>query len=307
MMTHRLAQALVDLAARRWPEHLRDEVRREWTAEVAVLAADQREWKMLRYAASLATHPAPRPATPLLPRVWNAARVLVMGPAFCLGLVIASLFATTVIAEPIAALLPSTADWVARSQLPVMSLLCLAFAVVAGRLGRRWALDLPGVLLPVLVATVPGFAAAAAMFAFGTANAGRPIAVIVLYALGFTIVLYGAALLARFGRGRAAWWLAIGGAAVLADLAVMPAIFAIQLAAPEDSAITGAFAPMWLPALLADWGFGLPHPTPAEVFTITDVLVGVPQILMIVTGWALGAVLRAAKPEPAGWSATQPA
>jgi hypothetical protein len=64
---------------------------------------------------------------------------------------------------------------------------------------------------------------------------------------------------------------------------------------------------MWLPALLADWGFGLPHPTPEEVFSITDVLVGVPQILMIVTGWALGTVLRATKAEPAGWSATQPA
>jgi hypothetical protein len=67
----------------------------------------------------------------------------------------------------------------------------------------------------------------------------------------------------------------------------MPAILDIRMS-PEEGAINPAYAPMWLIALLTDTGIG---PTRSEVFTMTDVLVGVPNVLMILTGWALGMVM----------------
>lgn len=59
-MLQRLVARLLGSAVRRWPAHLRDEVAREWAAEVHALgreagvAAPVRTWRQLRFAASLA-------------------------------------------------------------------------------------------------------------------------------------------------------------------------------------------------------------------------------------------------------------
>jgi hypothetical protein len=293
-----LSRALVRFAADRWPARQRDEVRREWLAELAVLDEQHRPGKMLRYAVSLAFHPAPRPtaaAVPILPRLWYAVRVLLVGPLICQVLLVVSLFAMSMIIVPIGMrILPdSFPTWAENAQLSVLSLLCLGSAYLASRLGSRWAPHAPGFLLPVLIATVPGFFAAATLLSVGGADRSqqRHIGVIEIYFLGFGAVLYAAARLARAGRRKQAWWLGIAGAFVMLDIAVMPAVLTMQLT-PEEGVLDPAYAPMWLPALLTDTGFGLPHPGPAEVFVMTDVLVGVPQILIIVTGWALGMVLQ---------------
>lgn len=290
-----LSRALVAFAADRWPAHLREEVRQEWLAELAVLEERHHRGTMLRYAASLAFHPAPRPAataTPVLARLWYAVRVLLLGPVICWPLLATSFFVMS-LATGLAGvrILPDPfTGWLMNAQLAVLTLLCLGSAYLAGRIGRRWAPDAPGFLLPVLIATVPGFLASAVFFS-ADSDWQRRVGVFEIYFLGLGAVLYAAARLARAGRRKQAWRLGIAGAFVMLDIAVMPAVLSIRLS-PEEGAIDPAYAPIWLPTLLTDTGFGLPHPSPTEIFAITDVLVGVPHYLIILTGWALGMVLQ---------------
>lgn len=53
-MTRRLAERLLRTAARRWPAEVRDELSREWHAELHVLAERGERLRMLRFAGSLA-------------------------------------------------------------------------------------------------------------------------------------------------------------------------------------------------------------------------------------------------------------
>jgi hypothetical protein len=318
MITRRLAQALIQLAARRWPEHVRTDVRREWTAEVAVLADSHRRLAMLRYAVSLATHPTPRAATPALPRIWYAVRVLLKGPALCVWLLFASQLLTTGVLDTVANYVADRS--VDRSETEqrkyflsahdvlvthfhplLLSVLCLVSAYLAARAGRRWAPEIPGVPQRMVIAVVPVFAAAAVAYMVGDSGIGASSSelVITLYTVGLSAVLSGAVRLRRSGRRRAAWLLGIAGAVVVADLAVMAAVFALRLPVEE-----GGIAPMWLPGLMSGWDFGLPHVIAVGPFDIPDQLAGVPPILVVVTGWALGAVLRT---EEAGRAQAQPA
>jgi hypothetical protein len=292
-----LSRALVTFAADRWPAHLREEVRREWLAELAVLQEQHRPGKMLRYATSLAVHPAPRPAataTPILPRLWYAFRVLLLGPVICQLLLVISFLGIAIAGQMGMQFLPAPlGNWAMDGQVFLLTLLSIGSAYLASRLGSRWAPDAPGFLFPVLIATVPGCLYAATILGVIGADVSqqRHIGVIEIYFLGFGAVLYAAARMARAGRRKQAWWLGTAGAFVILDIAVMPAVLTIQLT-PEEGVLDPAYAPMWLPTLLTDTGFGLPHPSPAEVFTMSDVLLGVPQILIIVTGWALGMVFQ---------------
>jgi hypothetical protein len=68
--------ACVRLAVERWPAEMRDDLAREWLAELAELAHDReigsvaRAWRQLTYAASLACSPAVEPEN-AAPRVWR--------------------------------------------------------------------------------------------------------------------------------------------------------------------------------------------------------------------------------------------
>lgn len=293
-MISAIARGLVNFAADRWPPHLRDGVRREWLAELAVLTAAGERWTSLRFAASLAAHPGHRPdaaRTPVLPRIWYAYRVLLIGPVLC-GLLLLISFMATSLSTGLIAMQTLPGDWAVwamRAQLPSLTLWCLAAAYLAARIGQRWSPDLPGFLLPVLTATVPGFLAVALMYAnsTNTTKVMRYLSVVGIYAIGSAAILYVVARLVRSARRRQAWWLGSAGAFVVLDIAVMPAIYSIRLPA-EEGAINAAYAPTWLIALLTDTGIG---PTAAEVFTMTDVLAGVPQVLIVLTGWALGMVM----------------
>ncbi|HZE40646.1 MAG TPA: hypothetical protein VE172_17725 [Stackebrandtia sp.] len=92
----RLTDEFLKLAARRWPADVRDERRREWSAEIYYLRHDSgrsrsgRAWAQLRYAFSLAASPpvgdenrVPRGWRELLPRLgrrlWPVAAMFGMG------------------------------------------------------------------------------------------------------------------------------------------------------------------------------------------------------------------------------------
>jgi hypothetical protein len=66
----RIVTHLLDAAVRRWPDHAREELIREWTAEVHALGRDHdvagpvRRWRQLRFAASLVLARQPEAALP---------------------------------------------------------------------------------------------------------------------------------------------------------------------------------------------------------------------------------------------------
>jgi hypothetical protein len=98
-VTRRLVRPLLALAVRRWPAHLRDEMRAEWEAELHELASQGRRARMLRFAASLATtRPQLGPRQPFLDTDTSAGAILrqaaflVVAPAACVTLSTFSIF-----------------------------------------------------------------------------------------------------------------------------------------------------------------------------------------------------------------------
>jgi hypothetical protein len=142
-----------------------------------------------------------------------------------------------------------------------------------------------------LAVTVPGFAVGVLLNAL--LDNARKVAVhtpaYAVFFLGLAAVLALTARLARAGRTRRAWWTGILGATAAADVAVLLPLLRIQ--APSDEALHVAYAPLWLFTALLDSGFGLPHPTGMEIFTIGDVTEPDPFLFLIFTGLALGAIL----------------
>lgn len=92
-MTLWLVQLLLQLAVRRWPGQLRDEMRAEWQGELHEMAARRQRLRMLRFAASLAaTRPRLGGREPFFDaeasagRVLRHAALLVAAPAACVWL-----------------------------------------------------------------------------------------------------------------------------------------------------------------------------------------------------------------------------
>jgi hypothetical protein len=88
-----LVQLLLQMAVRRWPAHLRDEMLAEWQGELHELASRRQRRQMLRFAASLAaTRPRLGGREPFfdpdasIGRVLRHAALLVAAPAACVAL-----------------------------------------------------------------------------------------------------------------------------------------------------------------------------------------------------------------------------
>jgi len=294
----RIARALLALAARRWPARMRADVEREWLAELDVLATQRRHALMLRYALSLAAARPPEraPLSAILPGVWRAVRLVVLAPLIALALLLASL----VMMNSVASLIPWN-RWMA-AELPLATAFTLVAAVLLATLGNRW--TLPGARIPLLLAvTVPGFvvAVAARYLLGGTEHLARHLPVYLVFFPGLALVLLGVHRLAAAGHTRRAWWTGILGATVVADIAVIASMMRADLPPYEEP--HPAYAPVWLFTALTDFGFGLPHPTASEIFTITSTIELNPLLLIVYAALALGAVVPAAagplvEPEP---------
>jgi hypothetical protein len=299
MVTYRIARLLLALAVRRWPGRLRAQLHREWSAELHVLATQRRHRRMLWYAASLATARPAQDATPaaaILPGLWRVTRLVLVAPVVAL----ASLAAGVVGASLVGAytqMLP----FVPNVEMPLMTLASIGAAVLLARLGRRWTIAggwTPALLLAV---TVPGFALCTLVAAATSGITGKVSLHVPAYAvffLGLGTVLALVVRLARAGRTRRAWWIGVLGALAVADVATMLPLLRVVL--PPEQAVDLVYAPMWLFTALTNSGFGLPHPTGIEIFTIGDVVEIDPFLYIAFTGLALGAVLAARRaPVPA--------
>ncbi|MEW2142539.1 hypothetical protein AB0869_06945 [Micromonospora vinacea] len=309
-MTRRIAELLLGLAARRWPADVRDDLRREWAAELHVLAESGRRTKMVGFAMSLAVSRAGAPLvdrSALHRRARRTMAALLLSPLACAAIVFASAVLMNVVLNWL--LLPP------QVQLPLWSLstagLAVLLALYAARWARHTALGGPlrialGVVLPI------GAVMALAGYTLDPGGMVGAVPGLLFWLAGLTLVLWAAATLSARGRGRAAWWLGILGALVVADLAVI--LFVVGNIPGSSPVIEGTAgdavdrisAPLWLFACWTDWNFGLPRPTRWEIFLITDEVLVEPMFYLACSPYALAYTVRAARSAPAAPVALAP-
>lgn len=287
MVSRWIGRVLLAVAVRRWPVHLRKELRQEWSAEMYVLAGEHRPARMLGYAASLAIARPARRSTRVggsLSGTWRVVRLVLIAPLMVWALLFASAVAMRLIVDLMAPL-PFAMDL----QLPLWTLFSLGCAVSLTWLGRRWTVvGVPPALL-FLAVTVPGFAVSvAAKAAFSSEFTVHASAYSVFF-LGLGAVLVAVARLADTGRGRAAWWAGVLGATVIADIAVMLTVLSSNLS-PEGTPHL-ASAPVWLFTALTDSGFGLPYLAGMQTSAIVDVVEMDPLLYLVFAAFALGVVI----------------
>ncbi|MEU8019690.1 hypothetical protein AB0B74_27375 [Micromonospora parva] len=308
MVTRRIAELLLGLAVRRWPAEVRDDLRREWAAELHVLAESGRWTRMVGFAASLAVS---RAGIPLLDRrlmhqrARRTAAALLLAPLACAGIVVVSALAMTQVYN----WLSMRVSWSTEVQLPLWSTLILGLAVLLAKYTARSALQtaLHGPLRIALGVVLPvGVAALGLMSVLNGSVFGSFVPGLLLWLAGLTLALWAAASLAARGRLRAAWSVGILGALVAADLAVI--LFVIQTIPGPGTVAADAMtadsvdrisAPLWLFACWTDWNFGLPRPTSWEIFLITDQLLLEPMFYLACMPYALAYTIRAARSAPA--------
>ncbi|WP_247658702.1 hypothetical protein [Micromonospora sp. U56] len=316
MVTRRVAEALLRAAARRWPVVLRDDLRREWTAELHVLAEAGQRVRMLRFAASLA---ASRAGAPLVDRagwrrqVRRTAATLLLAPPACVALMAVALFATAAVHG----VLELRFGWAQRLQLPLFSTLCaglgVLLALVVARAARHGVRVGPsatavGVGLAVAITVVPAEVA----LHDDARQLARILPGVLVWLAGLTLALWAAATLARRGRLRLAWTVGVLAAFVAADVAVVATVVAAippidpgqpVTELPPDG-VDRISAPLWLLNCWTDWSFGLPRPTDWERFLITDLVLVEPNFYLACTPYALTWAIRTARAEPAAEAAT---
>ncbi|RZT80261.1 hypothetical protein EV382_3507 [Micromonospora violae] len=315
-MTRRAAELLLKLAARRWPAEVRDDLRREWAAELHVLAESGRWTTMVGFAASLAVS---RAGTPLVDRSMLRGRAgrtvaaLLLSPIACVGIVAAGAMAMF----PIYNWLMFRASWAERAQKPIWTTIVIVLAVLLAVFAARWARHtaLAGPLRITLGVVIP-VGAAVILFVRITSPESLAGAVpgLLLWLAGLTLALWAAASLAVRGRVRIAWWVGVLGALVAADLAVILAVVDTYPggigAGPVIEArerVDPISAPLWLFACWTDWNFGLPRPIQWEIFLITNRVLAEPMLYLACMPYALAYTIRAARSAPAALVATSSA
>ncbi|WP_327041592.1 hypothetical protein OG400_32325 [Micromonospora ureilytica] len=303
VVTRRAAELLLELAARRWPAEVRDDLRREWAAELHVLAESGRWTKMVGFALSLAVSRAGAPLvdrTVMRGRAGRTAAALLLSPIACAAIVFAS-----------AVLMNVVLNWLLlrpQFQLPLWSLSTVGLAVILAVCATRWARHtaLGGPLRIALGVVLPiGAVVALAAYSLNTTGIVAAAPGLLLWLAGLTLVLWAAATLSARGRVRAAWWLGILGALVVADLAVILFVvgnipgYSPVIEGTAGDAVDPISAPLWLFACWTDWNFGLPRPTRWEIFLITDEVLVEPMFYLACSPYALAYAIRAARSAPA--------
>ncbi|MEV1316599.1 hypothetical protein AB0J14_11010 [Micromonospora arborensis] len=318
MVTRRAAELLLALAARRWPADVRDDLRREWAAELHVLAETGSWTKMLGYAVSLAVSRAGAPLVDrrlMHQRARRTAAALLLSPIACVGIVVggaAALFRMQV--------WQTGANWSDQALTLLWTATTVALAVLLAVLAARWArhtaLDGPlrialGVMLPIGAVAVP------LLYVIYPEDLPRAVPGLLLWLAGLALALWAAASLAARDRLRAAWWVGVLGALAAADLAVILAVFDAAWAGVGGGPVAGATAmdsvdrisaPLWLFVAWTDWNIGLPRPTISwGIFEIiTNHVAMEPMVYLAFMPYALAYTIRAGRSTPAAPVALAP-
>ncbi|MEU5940395.1 hypothetical protein ABZ807_14640 [Micromonospora sp. NPDC047548] len=311
MVTRRVAEALLRAAARRWPVALREDLRREWAAELHVLAEAGQRARMLRFAASLATS---RAGAPLVDRaVWHrqlrrTATALLLAPPACVAIVIVAVIAMTTVHFA----LEMRFAWAQHVQQPLWSALCAGLGVLLALLVARAArhgvrvgplATAVGIVLPVAITVV----VTEVLLSGDGEQLARVLPGVLLWLAGLTLALWGAAVLAGRGRLRLAWTVGVLGAFAAADIAVIATVVAAippidpgqPLTDLPPDGVDRISAPLWLLTCWTDWSFGFSRPTDWERFLITDLVLMEPNFYLACTPYALTWAIRTARAAPA--------
>ncbi|RAO05556.1 hypothetical protein [Micromonospora noduli] len=312
VVTRRVAELLLELAARRWPAEVRDDLRREWAAELHALAESGRWTTMVGFAASLAVSRAGAPIvdrTVMHGRAGRTVAALLLSPIACVGIVALGVLALFSVDS-----LLVRASWVERAQRPIWAAFTIVLAVVLAVFAARWArhnaLGGPlrialGVVLPVGTAVILFVYVVNFRYVVNAEGLADAVPGLLLWLAGLTLALWAAASLAARGRVRAAWWVGVLGALVAADLAVIlvivdayPAGFGAGPTIEARERVDPISAPLWLFACWTDWNFGLPRPIEWEIFLITNRVLIEPMLYLACTPYALAYTIRAARFAP---------
>jgi hypothetical protein len=286
VVIRRLALGLVRSAARRWPEGRRDELRREWEAELHVLGEEGRSWPILRYSTSLALSRGPDGAGVSLRSAWRVARLAVVLPAAALLVFVAAVravLAVLLILERLQIRQPDRSMQLAQAGLAA---LCIAGAVVLARLGRRW--TLPGSRAALVAAvTLPGFGLSAGIYFWSGPRVG-------FEALPAVAVAFAGLAALLWWTDRAPLprpWAVVAGIAVLADLATIVHELSLGLGDYADSDPPVWGAPLWLFTALTGSRLHLPHLDFSQASALADATGLTPMLFILFAGLGAGAVL----------------
>ncbi|MFC7532641.1 hypothetical protein [Actinoplanes sp. GCM10030250] len=288
----RLADALLSIAARRWPADFRDALRAEWAAESASLRGNPR--RMLTFAGSLAA------ASP--PGADWAARAAAATGAALIVLVSAGLFNGVRLALHHAeTALPWSGEAVLMCTLLGASVLVMALA------GARWA-----VRRPVRATLLTGLSAYAFVLA-GNEKAVMPFMgwrditpAVVTWTAAMALTGWGASRLRATGHHRTAAVTAVGGGLLAVEAAAVAGCLhaAFVLGVPLGS------APAWFPLAMlpgGTGGFGTYFPAGSAAagslpFHASDILLaGAATLtgpLLLCTAFLTAAMLRTSAPGP---------
>lgn len=226
MVTGRIADRLLTIAARRW--HDSGELRDEWNAELHQLAAHGQQVQMLRFAWSLAIS---RPANPVIDRsvmtrhVRVTAAVLFLAPVAALVLWVSSAIAHIVVSEDnpiIISLIGEWSYWLAET---AGYLFMLALAIGLALITTRWARlnplhSAPLLAIAVVLPTLPVLVFIVD-FMGNMWRLDRAFPEILVWQAGMVLTLWAAALLAMRVKPWIAWSVGILGTFLTAQLAIM--------------------------------------------------------------------------------------
>jgi len=226
VVTRRLVRPLLALAVRRWPAHLRNEMRAEWEAELHELASQRRRARMLRFSASLATTgPQLGPRQPFLDAdtstggILRQAAFLVAAPAACVALSLNMI--------PFIALL-----------LTVLIAMIAAAAGLSSPLPRPWS-----VVAAVLTPAAAVVLVSPSLVPYLSEAWRQPTTTLL-----WTLVL-GAALSLASGRSTRTAVIAAGAAALTACWSAVTLVVAPHAA---RLGLDASYAPLWYPASVLD-------------------------------------------------------
>lgn len=308
MVTRRLCDALLRLAARRWPADLSADLHAEWQAELHVLAEQGRPLPMLAYAASLAVS---RPtAEPVLDRsavsrpvLRTAAFVLLTPVAGVVAMIAGFLLMNAAVYRLAHLMVPGDYDPMFLQEPLATTFTGVSaggLALAARRFGRRSATSAP-LLLATVLAVPCGLVALLLVSLGGNADkVWRVLPELVLWTAGVVLVLWLTARAAARGRARRAWWLGLLGAFAVADLVVVLTVVNHSMPATvvDGGYVDGvarAWALLWLPALFAGTSLGLPGPTEWEIAQVGDITEFTPYLYLVFTPYLVAYAIAAAR------------
>ncbi|MDI1464968.1 hypothetical protein QEZ54_28765 [Catellatospora sp. KI3] len=310
MIAQRVGAALLALAVRRWPAGLRDDLHREWLAELHVLAAEGRSVRVVSYALSLAvSRPAADPLVDrslLTRRARTTAATVLLAPLLCFAVLVVAVIVANLTARAIF----GEEGHDATKVTPVLAMCCLLSGVLlawlAGRsaartaLRGRWRLA-AALVLPCLVT----LALVVALFG-GADKLERVVPELLWWGGGMVVVLRTASGLAARGRLAAAWWVGVLGAFAVADVAIVITVLGhtgpLQYLTVDGEGfydgVSRVWAPLWLPTMYSGAMYGLPGPTPWEIAQVGDVTEITPYVYPVFTAYLLGYAIRAGRGGP---------